>query len=79
MLGATKGFHPLTEEPMRRTVSPFGSREDQERFRKLKPLEQLRALQDLIEQVEEAADEASPQSDTIKHRPDSDRYVRFGS
>jgi hypothetical protein len=64
---------------MRRTVSPFGSREDQERFRKLKPLEQLRALQGLIEQVEEAADEASPQSDTIKHRPDSDRYVRFGS
>ena len=68
MLGATKGFHPLTEEPMRRTVSPFGSREDQERFRKLKPLEQLRALQDLIEQVEEAADEASPEGD---------RYVRF--
>ena len=58
MLGATKGFHPLTEEPMLRTVSPFGSREDQESFRKLKPLEQLQA--DLIEQVEEAADEAEP-------------------
>ena len=54
---------------MRRTVSPFGSREDQERFRKLKPLEQLRALQDLIEQVEEAADEARPQSDTIRPSP----------
>jgi hypothetical protein len=60
MLGATKELHPLTEESMLRTVSPFGSREDQERFRKLKPLEQLQALQDLIEQVEETTDEAEP-------------------
>jgi hypothetical protein len=45
---------------MLRTVSPFGSREDQERFRKLKPHEQLRALQDLIEQVEKTTDELEP-------------------
>jgi hypothetical protein len=58
MAGATKSFQPLMEEPMPRPVSPFGSREDQERFRKLKPLEQLQALEDLIEQVEKAPDEA---------------------
>jgi hypothetical protein len=60
MLGATNGFHPLSEEPMPRTLSPFGSREDQERFRKLKPLEQLQELEDLIGRVEEEIENGRP-------------------